>query len=145
MDDGTVYVDSSIVLGVILEQPGAIRNWSQWSLAVTSELMEVEVLRTLNRLVALAEISHSRFAQHVSDVKVFAAGFHRVPMTPTILKRAAGHFATPVGTLDAIHLATALVWAEKNPREPLFLTHDRQLATAAQACGLDVSPHKGRK
>jgi predicted nucleic acid-binding protein len=145
MADGAIYVDSSIVLSVILQQPGAIRYWSHWSLAVTSELMEVEVLRTLDRLVALGEISPSRFAQHVSDVKVSTTAFQRVPLTPAILKRVASHFATPVGTLDAIHLATALVWVERNSKDLLFLTHDRQLATAAQASGLDVHPLKDRK
>jgi hypothetical protein len=45
----------------------------------------------------------------------------------------------PVKTLDAIHLATALLWAE-HAGEIVFLTHDRQLATAARACGLAVHP-----
>ena len=43
-------------------------------------------------------------------------------------------------SLDAIHLATALLWLENNATPLTLLTHDRQLATAARACGLPVYP-----
>ena len=41
-----------------------------------------------------------------------------------ILARASDPFPTPLGTLDALHLATAPVWRERM-REPLVMaTHD---------------------
>lgn len=43
---------------------------------------------------------------------------------------------TELGTLDAIHLATALLWKESEGGELLMATHDRALAIAAQAHGL---------
>ena len=49
----------------------------------------------------------------------------------------------PVKTLDAIHLATALLW-EEHAGEIVFLTHDGQLANAARACGLTVYPDSTR-
>jgi hypothetical protein len=48
-----------------------------------------------------------------------------------------------VKTLDAIHLATALLWDEQ-AGEIVFLTLDRQLANAARACGLTVYPDSSR-
>jgi hypothetical protein len=39
-----------------------------------------------------------------------------------------------------LHLATALEWTAYTGESPTFLTHDRQLATAARACGLAVRP-----
>ena len=42
---------------------------------------------------------------------------------------------TELGTLDAIHLATALLWKEFEHTELVMATHDRALATAAQAHG----------
>src|SRR5438045_2737011 len=54
-----------------------------------------------------------------------------------ILRRAADPFPTPLGTLDAIHLATALAWRDAR-REVVMATHDAQLALAARACGFEV-------
>ena len=56
----------------------------------------------------------------------------------TILRRASDPFPVPMGTLDAIHLATALLWQEAND-EPLTLaTHDAALGLAARAHGMPV-------
>jgi hypothetical protein len=45
---------------------------------------------------------------------------------------------TELGTLDAIHLATALLWQERANTEPVMATHDAALGTAARAFGLRV-------
>ena len=60
----------------------------------------------------------------------------RVDVTPGVLRRAADPFPTPLGTLDAIHLATAILWREGRQEGPVMATHDGQLATAARAVGL---------
>ena len=46
---------------------------------------------------------------------------------------------TTLGTLGAIHLATALLWIEQEGEPLKFLTHDVELAIAAKASGLDVA------
>ena len=46
-------------------------------------------------------------------------------------------FPTIVGTLDALHLATALAIREVD-RLDLLLTHDLQLGTAARSLGFEV-------
>jgi len=45
---------------------------------------------------------------------------------------------TEVGTLDAIHLATALLWRETSNSKMIMVTHGRALATAAHAYGFKV-------
>ena len=45
---------------------------------------------------------------------------------------------TELGTLDAIHLATALLWKETADDTLVMATHDEALATAARAHGLAV-------
>jgi hypothetical protein len=45
---------------------------------------------------------------------------------------------TELGTLDAIHLASALLWREAAGAELVMATHDRALALGAQAYGLRV-------
>ena len=53
-----------------------------------------------------------------------------------MLDRAALPLPVTLGTLDAIHLATAMLWREASAEELVLATHDRSLALAARACGL---------
>jgi hypothetical protein len=55
-----------------------------------------------------------------------------------VLARASQPLPTPVGTLDAIHLATALLWRERGGPELVMTTHDVALGVAARACGFRV-------
>ncbi len=55
---------------------------------------------------------------------------HQVPLPPPL--------PTPLGTLDAIHLATALLWRETRDPDLLVATHDRALALAARGSGFRV-------
>ena len=45
---------------------------------------------------------------------------------------------TELGTLDAIHLATALLWREAYGRDLVMATHDSALAIAARASGIEA-------
>lgn len=44
------YLDSSVLLRLVLGQGGALREWRSIQQAVASSLVEVECLRTLDRL-----------------------------------------------------------------------------------------------
>jgi hypothetical protein len=55
-----------------------------------------------------------------------------------VLRRASEPFPTPLGTLDAIHLSTALAWRDARNTDLTMATHDTALATAARAVGLQV-------
>jgi len=45
---------------------------------------------------------------------------------------------TDLGTLDAIHLASSLLWQDATDDALTMATHDRALGVAAQAHGLKV-------
>lgn len=62
-----------------------------------------------------------------------------VAISDSILSRAAAPMPTTLGTLDAIHLATAMAVAEARNSAVVLLTHDEQLARAAVASGLEVA------
>ena len=51
---------------------------------------------------------------------------------------AAQPMPTELGTLDAIHLATALLWKDMTRANLIMATHDTALALGAQAHGLSV-------
>ena len=61
-----------------------------------------------------------------------------VEPTRTILARASLPLPTPIGTLDAIHLATAMLWRESSASDLTFATHDSALGIAARANGFRV-------
>ncbi|MGA2269268.1 MAG: hypothetical protein ABSH44_12435 [Bryobacteraceae bacterium] len=117
---------------------------SQWAL-VASELLEVEVRRTLHRLCAAQAMSEQDFALRTEELHALLAAVDQVPLSKVILKRAGGPLGGSLKTLDAIHLVTAMLWSESNGVSILFLTHDRQLANAARACGLTVYPDSIRQ
>jgi predicted nucleic acid-binding protein len=52
----TVYVDTSVVLRVLLREPNPVRIWGQWNKAYSSALWRVEALRTVDRLRLTHEI-----------------------------------------------------------------------------------------
>ena len=61
-----------------------------------------------------------------------------IKLTRAIFVRTADAFPLTIGTLDGMHLSSALIWKEKNEQEVVFLTHDRQLARVARAMDLQV-------
>ncbi len=138
MADLEVYVDASVILRILLRDPAAIAGLGKWSCAVTSELLRVEALRTLGRLYLLGELDVEQLSDCVDDLGDWLSAFDLAPITAAVLRRAGQSFPTPLGTLEAIHLATALLWMEGRSRELTLVTHDRQLALAARASGVAV-------
>ncbi len=136
----TAYVDSSIALRWLLQQPGKIDRWGRWEHAVTSELTRIEVRRNLDRLRLRGRLSDLDIARLTVLLGTLIGGFEQIRLLPAILERVAHPMPTTLGTLDAIHLATALLWVEQKDEPLIFLTHDVELALAAQASGLAVGP-----
>ncbi|GAA0598972.1 type II toxin-antitoxin system VapC family toxin [Kribbella sandramycini] len=130
-----IYLDACALLKFIKPEPesAALRQWreelSEHEELVTSELSELEVSRTLLR----ADVDH----QHVPFFAGQAMrGCYLVDLTRTVLRRAMAYRTPRLGSLDAIHLASA---------EPLraelsaFVTYDRELARAATELGFPVT------
>jgi predicted nucleic acid-binding protein len=132
------YVDSSVLLRVVLRQRGSLREWSELEAGVASALVEVECLRTLDRLRLGRQIGDAEISARREAVFRVLDALEVVDLTRPILARAAQPLPTALGTLDAIHLATALVWREQTGRDLVMATHDGGLATAARASGLPV-------
>jgi predicted nucleic acid-binding protein len=139
-----VYVDSSVLLRWLLKQPEAIQDWGDWEIAVTSALTRVEARRTVDRLRVQRTLLDEEISRLALLLRAALAPITEVPLSSAILERAGSPLPTALGALDAIHLATALAWIEDRGEPLTFLTHDRQLAIGAQACGLDVGPASPR-
>lgn len=132
------YVDSSVLLRLLLGQPDALPEWRRVERGVASELVELECLRTVDRLRLGDEITTDRAAELREGIYRLSDSLERVGLTRPVLARAAQPLPTPLGTLDALHLATALLWSELQGEELVMATHDTRLAAAARASGLTV-------
>jgi len=133
-----VYLDSSVLLRVVLGQAGSLREWKAIERAVASELVEVESLRTLDRLRLEERLPDEQIASRREAVYRLLESVEIVEPNRSVLQRASQPLPTSLGTLDAIHLATALLWREKTGADLAMATHDDALATAARASGLRV-------
>lgn len=132
-----VYVDSSVVLRVVLGERNRLRTWSKITNAVSSELIRLECLRTIDRARIRLDLQDKQIANHRAEVLETLDTFNLIALDSVILGRAADPFPTLLGSLDAIHLASALLAREEF--EGLTLaTHDDELAIAARAVGLSV-------
>ena len=132
------YVDSSVAVRSLLHEPGAIEDWSQWDLVVTSALLRVETARAIDRLRVLGGLEGAELAGTIETLRALLSRIEEMGIGPAVLDRAAASFPTVVSALDAIHIATALLWIEERGEPLLFVTHDVQQAIAARTCGLEV-------
>lgn len=132
-----VYVDSSVLLRVILGEPERLPSWGRITLAVSSELIRLECLRTIDRARIQLRLTDDAVSRQRANVLEVIEGFSLVPLTSTVLHHAADPFPTLIGSLDALHLATALLVREQYD-ELIFATHDQGLGLAARSMGFAV-------
>lgn len=132
------YLDSSTILRIVLGQANALKEWRSITQGVASALVEVECLRTLDRLRLAEGLDDAEIAARREAVFRLLETIEVVELTRPILSRASQPLPTALGTLDAIHLATALLWKEHTKTDLVMATHDEGLATASRASGLRV-------
>ncbi len=112
----------------MLEEPDkkAIqRDLAKFDQNVASRLLRVELRRVGRREDALEEADR------------LLEGVLLIPVDEDVLAAAETILPTTVGTLDAIHLATA-VRLDKAGELDALMTYDKQLATGAREHGLTV-------
>ena len=132
------YVDASVLLRVALGQPDALPQWRRIDRGVASALVITECLRTLDRLRLRAKLADADVATRRATILALIASLELVEVDAVVLDRAAQPMPTELGTLDAIHLATALLWKDLARANLTMATHDGALALGARAHGLRV-------
>jgi len=132
------YVDSSVLLRLALGQPNALPEWRQIDRGVSSAMILTESLRTLDRVRIRADLSDIEVAKRRATILNLIDSLELIEIDSIVLDRAAQPMPTELGTLDAIHLASALLWKDAMGIDPVVATHDGALGLAAQAHGLKV-------
>lgn len=132
-----VYVDTSVVLRVILGERGRLRGWARIRHPVSSELARVECFRTLDRARLARLLGDEEVAKRRAFGEQVLASFTKIALSRRVLRAAAEPLPTTLGTLDAIHLASAQAFRARVP-DLRFATHDAALAVAARAVGFTL-------
>ena len=133
-----VYLDSSVVLRRLQRETAPALAWGRWEHAYSSVLLRVEVLRTIDRNRLRGAVTDSNVAELITKAHAIFDVIEFVALNAPILNRAAQSFSTALGTLDALHLSTALWLMETGGIALGFLTHDGELALAARSSNFQV-------
>jgi hypothetical protein len=123
-----LYLDSSALVKVMVPEPEsralreALRSWPE---LVSSVVAEIEVERVGRRLGGGA----------IRRARSVLARIAHVELDEEVRRRAAALAPAELGTLDAIHLATALTLGDDLGA---LCAYDTRLLDAAAATGVDV-------
>lgn len=105
-----------------------------------SRLTLIECRRVIHRAVAMARLSERDAAELRGVLAQAAATWAVLELTPEVARRAEERFPVePLRTLDALHLASALLLSESIPSLTLLSLDDRIRDNATQL-GLPVRP-----
>ena len=133
------YLDSSVLIAWLMKEPNRLPEPEAFGASVSSELIRLEFARVVRRNQIERRLTPKDANELLDLAEVWLGKVDILPIFPAVLARASAAFPTIIGTLDAIHLATALLWQEDTGDRLTFLTHDRQLRAAAMACGFATS------
>lgn len=132
------YIDSSVIIRLVLGQSDRFAGLSEVTLGITSGITRVECLRTIDRLRIGQQLKDQDVAERNKELFRVLEYFQIIPLSVPVLERAAQPFPTLIGTLDAIHLSSAVLWKQSEGKKLCLLTHDTELARAAEAMDCKV-------
>jgi hypothetical protein len=138
-----VYAETSAVLAWLWGEPQgtAVRKLLAGAThVVTSDLTLVECDRVMVRGWALAGLESGAAEQRARTLAKAASRWVLLQVDAEVLGRARQPFPVePLGTLQALHLASALVASRAVP-ELVLLCLDERMRSCAQALGIRVEP-----
>ncbi len=126
-----IYLDSSALMKLVRQEheTAALREWLSLrpeQPVVTSELGRVEVLRSARRVGGRVP----------TEARALVGDLDLVPLDRAVQDLAGDNADPLLRTLDALHLASAVLLSEELTA---FIAYDHRLAAAAQAAGLVVA------
>jgi predicted nucleic acid-binding protein len=121
------YVDASALAKLVLDEPGSA-EMTRW---------HVESERIVTSRVGIVETRRAaaRHAHDAAHLEVVLRSIETLELDAAIAQAAGIVSPSTLRTLDAIHLASAVVLM---PEIDAFVTYDDRLAEAAGAAGLPV-------
>jgi predicted nucleic acid-binding protein len=103
-----VYLDTSVLLRKLFREPEPLAKWASIEQAYASRLLVVEVSRVIDRCRLAGRLDDESVASLKEETVRLLQSIDFVELTDILLERAALPMPTVIGTLDALHLVTAL-------------------------------------
>lgn len=135
------YFDTSVLVKCYVEERGTPEAVSLIGrhAVLSSALAPIELTSALRRQEASGGLTRRQRAHALARSRVDRVHWTLLEVDIHVLARAEALAGIePVGTLDALHLASALVFQAETNLRPPFITGDAQQRRAAEALGLDV-------
>ena len=136
---GIRYIESSALVAALLEHDaGALKSVRTRGRKVTSALTIAQTARAILRARAAARLTADEERAAVRALRRFEQRCYLVAVTDAILARVRRPFPIePIGTLDAVHLATTELLGEP-PALIAIVTRDVRVRENAEALGYAV-------
>lgn len=132
-----LFLDTSVILRWMFAEANPATAHPD-ALFYASVLLRVEARRTLDRVHRQGVLSATTLAESERWLTELDDQVSWVPVPDALLAAAALPLRTVVGTLDALHLVSAIAVRNSGVSSLVFATHDKQLGTAASAHAFDV-------
>lgn len=138
-----VYAESSAVLSWLFDEsraPAVEAALNRATLVLASRLTGVECARTIVRCASLGTITRLQADALLESFHGASSTWDIIELDATAGERAGAPFPVePIRSLDAVHLATALL-ARERFRDVSVLSLDSRVRANAAALGLTVLP-----
>ena len=135
------YFDTSAIVKRYVREAGSPRARAllRGHRVLTSALAPLEATGALRRRRDAGDLTHRDFTAAVARLRQDRAHWTLVEVGPLVLDRAEELLArTPIAALDALHLASALLFESMRERRVPFVTADVQQRAAAGQLALDL-------
>ncbi len=124
-----IYLDTSVVLAQLLAEDARPPTELWLEPLVASRLVEYELWTRLH--------ARGLAGSHGDAARLLLGRVNLLELARPVLARALKPFPTPVRTLDALHLASAMFLRERG-HDVALATYDARMSEAAAAMGLEV-------
>ena len=136
-----VYCDTSVWLKLYVQEAGTaeIRQIADENRLISSALLLTEAYSALKRKKTNRELSDPDFNKVTTLMESDISAVHLIAIGDPQLKKSRGIVLhTEVGTLDALHIASAITFQELSGISTPFITADRRQHDCARQAGLQV-------
>jgi len=131
------YLDSSVLLQHILLGDAGIKQVLACDRVISSELLEIECRRVLHRYRMQGNLDDSSYIEALERLEKVITGVSILILSSKVKKRASEAFPIIIKTLDALHLASALMFQAARPAESLLIfSYDAGMNRCTRALGL---------
>jgi len=135
------YFDTSVLAKRYLHESTSARavGWLERYRPASSAVVSVEVVTALSRRRSAGDLSEAQFNNLLTLFRRDREHWELFEVSPEVLERAESIVGqVPVRTLDALHLASAVLLGESLDRRLAFVTADTRQREVGGALGLEV-------